>query len=283
LTDTRGVGGINSGIEQPEGFWALRPCFLPPIPELAAAADLLDEAADALLAGDRDRARKRLREANIPAVHAFAAKIMGPWDVHIHRRRPMERPTGLLKAQDRRPSQSVEAKVFARDGWQCRYCGVRVVLPKARRILVDTFPDVVCWSGKDKDLHAAFYALSAVADHVVPHTLGGGSDENNLVTTCQCCNYGKGDRLLAEVGLIDPRTRPVVVNGWDGLERVLSLPEPKRNDEPVPDASINMVAWAIMARGSEFDRVVSQNAGKYVLDQRNPAPACSLNSSARRT
>ena len=60
-----------------------------------------------------------------------------------------------------------------------------------------------------------------MADHVVPHAVGGGSGEDNLVTTCQCCNYGKGDRLLAEVGLIDPRTRPPVVDAWDGLGRLL--------------------------------------------------------------
>ena len=194
---------------------------MPPIPELAIAADLLAEAADAVLAGDRERARTRLREADIPAVHAFAARIMGPWDVFIHRRRQVERPSELTKAPDRKPKQSVEAEVFERDGWRCRYCAVRVVLPKARKGLMDTFPDVVCWGTKDKDKHAAFYALSAVADHVVPHTLGGSSGVDNLVTTCQCCNYGKGDRLLAEVGLIDPRTRSPIVDAWDGLRRLL--------------------------------------------------------------
>ena len=102
-----------------------------------------------------------------------------------------------------------------------RYCAARVVVPKARKILVDAFPDVVCWQGKDKDLHAAFFALSAVVDHVVPHCLGGNNDTDNLVTTCQSCNYGKGDRLLAELGLIDPRTRPPILDEWDGLERLV--------------------------------------------------------------
>jgi 5-methylcytosine-specific restriction endonuclease McrA len=208
-------------MEHSEDFLALRVCFLPPISDLVVAADLLDEAADALLAGDHDRAREKLREAHIPAVHAYASRIMGAWDTFIHRRRQVDRPAGALKVPNRKPSGNIEAEVFARDGWRCRYCGVRVVLPKARKILADTFPDVVCWSGKDKDLHAAFYALSAVADHVVPHTLGGGSGPDNLVTTCQSCNYGKGDRLLAELGLIDPRIRPPVVDAWDGLGRLL--------------------------------------------------------------
>lgn len=208
-------------MEQSTDFWAPRMCLLPPIPELAIAADLLDEAADALLAGDRDRARARLREADTPTVHAFAAKIMESWDTVIHRRRQVERPINVTKVPDRRPSQGIQTEVFARDAWRCRYCGVRVVLPKARKVLVDAFPDAVCWSGKDKGLHAAFFALSAVADHVMPHVLGGSSDVNNPVTTCQCCNYGKGDRLLGEAGLIDPRTRLPVVDAWDGLGRLL--------------------------------------------------------------
>jgi 5-methylcytosine-specific restriction endonuclease McrA len=49
------------------------------------------------------------------------------------------------------------------------------------------------WGGRDKDRHAAFYALTAVADHFVPHARGGTSELNNLITTCQSCNYGKGD------------------------------------------------------------------------------------------
>lgn len=214
--------GKGNHMEHSADFWAPRACFLPPISDLAVAADLLDEAANAVLAGDHDRAREKLRAADIPAVHAFAARIMGAWNTDIHRRRPVDRPTDVPKVPDRRPSGSIEAEVFSRDGWRCRYCGVRVVLPKARKFLVDTFPGVVCWSGRNKDLHAAFFALSAVADHVVPHTVGGGSGPDNLVTTCQCCNYGKGDRLLAELGLIDPRTRLPVVDAWDGLGRLLS-------------------------------------------------------------
>ena len=116
-------------MEQSEDFWAPRACFLPPIPELSLAADLLHEAADAVLADDLDGARERLRDANIPVVHAFAAKVMGSWDDLIHRRRKVERPTEVTKAQARRPSPGVEAAVFVRDGCRCRYCGVRVVLP----------------------------------------------------------------------------------------------------------------------------------------------------------
>jgi len=210
-----------NGAERADDFWSPRVCLLLPLPELEAVADLLSEAANAVVAGDYDQAREKLHQADMPAVHAFAARIMGPWDSFIHRLRPVERPVGTAKIPSRRPNRSAEAKVFARDGWRCRYCGLRVVLPTARSFLVKAFPDVVGWGAKDKDKHAAFYALSAVADHVVPHTIGGDNSLDNLVTTCQGCNYGKGDRLLAELGLIDPRTRSPVIDTWDGLGRLL--------------------------------------------------------------
>ena len=148
LGHTSTITRSNGRMEQSDDFWAPRECFLPPIPELATAASHLDDATNALLAGDRDRARTSLREANIPIVHAFAAKIMGSWDTFIHRRRNVERPTGVAKVPNRKPSAMVEAEIFARDGWRCRYCGVRVVLPKARKVLVDTFPRRCLLDGK---------------------------------------------------------------------------------------------------------------------------------------
>ena len=36
------------------------------------------------------------------------------------------------------------------------------------------------------------------------------------------CNYGKGDWMLEELGLIDPRLRPSAQSSWDGLERIFA-------------------------------------------------------------
>lgn len=75
-----------------------------------------------------------------------------------------------------------------------------------------------------KDYHAAFLALNAVPDHLVPHAAGGGNDLENLVTACWPCNNGRGAYSLEEMGLVDPRSRTPVINqdGWDGLRRVIS-------------------------------------------------------------
>src|SRR4029079_19501652 len=66
--------------------------------------------------------------------------------------------------------------VFARDGWQCQYCGARTAL---------------------------------TVDHVIPRSKGGGSSWDNIVASCAPCNRRKGNSLPRQVGmklLRPPRT-----------------------------------------------------------------------------
>jgi 5-methylcytosine-specific restriction endonuclease McrA len=67
------------------------------------------------------------------------------------------------RAVTRRISRRV---LFARDGWQCAYCG-----SSSNRLTLD---------------------------HVVPRSRGGTSVWENVVASCAPCNHRKGDRLLEE-------------------------------------------------------------------------------------
>lgn len=58
-------------------------------------------------------------------------------------------------------SKRLRFEVLRRDDFTCRYCGGRA-------------PDV-----------------ALTVDHVVPRTLGGSDQPENLVAACQCCNSGK--------------------------------------------------------------------------------------------
>lgn len=58
-------------------------------------------------------------------------------------------------------SRRLRFEVLKRDNYTCRYCGAKA-------------PDV-----------------TLTVDHVIPTTLGGGDEPNNLVTACQPCNTGK--------------------------------------------------------------------------------------------
>lgn len=63
----------------------------------------------------------------------------------------------------------VRFDVFKRDGFQCQYCGA-------------TPPSVILQ-----------------VDHIQPVADGGSNDADNLVTSCQPCNIGKGARALSSV------------------------------------------------------------------------------------
>lgn len=120
--------------------------------------------------------------------------------------------------QLRSPQRFAKA-VFARDGYRCRYCGVRLVPAEVlkafgRAVGSDTFAT----AGTNLQRHGVALAFRAIADHVTPWTRGGRTDMENLVSACWSCNYGKADFTVDQIGLEDPRTRPVdTSDGWDGL------------------------------------------------------------------
>lgn len=218
----------------------LRTCLLPPLPEHAIAADLLSAAVDAILAHDLDRAHGLARRANMPELLQFARRLMGAEDPEIHRKRPTPRPPGAAaKALSRMPTAEETRKLFKRDGWRCRWCGCRVVSPQARDAMRAYLPDAIPWADDD-GYHGAFLALTASVDHVVPHSSGGTNDLENLVAACWSCQFGRGSCTLEQFGLVDPRSRPPVVDEWDGLCRVIghrSAAAPIPTIEPAPPAA----------------------------------------------
>jgi len=64
--------------------------------------------------------------------------------------------------------------VFARDGWECQYCGART---------------------------------SLTVDHVIPRSKGGTSGWDNIVASCAPCNRRKGDHLPHQANM-HPRRKP---------------------------------------------------------------------------
>lgn len=201
----------------------VRNCFLPPIPELELSADLLAQAADALLAGDTERAGLLVRRADDPTICEYEASITGPIDPAIHWQYSMPENTipKSERAPLRMPAAQVELSIYERDGWRCRFCGCRVIAKKSRAVLIELFPEQARWGRRNAEKHCALSALTASLDHVVPHSRGGSNDTENLVTACGPCQFGRSDWTLEEVGVCDPRTRLPVVDSWDGLTRLL--------------------------------------------------------------
>ena len=186
------------------------------------AADLLSQAADAVLENRDDDARRLIIEADMPKLGEFAQRITGKVDPQIHWQSKMPSSSELIGARvkQRMPSTSIEYSIYCRDGWRCRYCGVRLISPSARKRLVALYPDVARWGRLNRDKHHGLSALTATLDHVLPHSRGGTNDLENLVSACGMCQFGRGHWTLEEVGFTDPRSRAPIVDDWDGLMRL---------------------------------------------------------------
>lgn len=80
----------------------------------------------------------------------------------------------LVRTRRRRAVFELPSKqvVFARDGFVCQYCGVRISMRTGTR------------------------------DHVMPRSRGGRDVLSNVVTACHSCNGAKGDRTLQEAQLV---------------------------------------------------------------------------------
>jgi 5-methylcytosine-specific restriction endonuclease McrA len=114
--------------------------------------------------------------------------------------------------------------VFARDGWRCRYCGLRVIDKASLWRLSRALPLAFPWGNRSGNSHPATVVLAATPDHVVPRHRGGSHDLINLVTACGACQHqAKGTCTLEELGMSDPRDRPPVLDEWDGC---VGLPSP---------------------------------------------------------
>ncbi|MCL5097131.1 MAG: hypothetical protein M1608_06325, partial [Candidatus Omnitrophica bacterium] len=104
----------------------VRRCFLRPLPEHYRAADLLDQAADALLRNDLVLGAQLLRECDFSRLREHCDKVrrINP---PIHHRTNNPKYTPLPNSSGpRMPTAFVTREVLARDGYRCRFCGCRV-------------------------------------------------------------------------------------------------------------------------------------------------------------
>lgn len=198
-----------------------RRCLREPIPEIFEAAQLLRAGVDAHLRRDTTTAADHFAAANLPAVREWTESIWGKHNQEILQIREVRDAPLLLAATERipvrMPNVAERSELIARDGYQCRFCGVPLVPKSVRQRIVSTYPEVVKWGRSNPTQHAALQALWLQFDHVVPHSSGGTNDLTNLIVTCAPCNYGKMSYTLAELGLVDPRIRQPNVSDWNGL------------------------------------------------------------------
>lgn len=213
-----------------QSFWAFRRCLRPAVSEIFDAADLIDRAANAHLAGQPHLASELIAAADLHAIREWIESLWGsvrdnPDQPQYHRFRQMNpEPVKIcpeLRDPVRMPNSGERLAIIERFGWNCAYCGIPLVHPNARKVLQKAYPEALRWGLRNTDKHPAFQCMTPEYDHVVPHCYGGSSDIANTVISCGPCNCGKFDRLLAHHGLIDPREIEIIPSTWDGLTRLL--------------------------------------------------------------
>ncbi len=210
---------------------AQRRCFREPIQEIFDVARLLDQAVTAHLAGDHRDAARLIAEADIQAVRDWTDSIWAKEDPNIHRRRPegkaFPRVCKCKRDLDNKPSNKQKQALVNRDGYHCLFYGIPLIRAEIRDAIRKHYRNELKWGRRKLSQHAGFQCLLMQFDHVLARSRGGRTDLDNLIITCGPCNYGRGDRTLEEVGLIDPRTRPITkiacdrIATWDGLERFI--------------------------------------------------------------
>ncbi|WP_417479677.1 HNH endonuclease [Maricaulis maris] len=208
--------------EQDQEFFAPRQCFLPPPNSIGDAAAHFDAAVDLLIQGKLEEARSHIAATDRNEHAEFAQLIAGTTVQSIHRVRIVDDapPFDRSKAE-RMPSARDQFAIFGRDGWRCRFCGVKVINRTAIKLLDRHFPDLIRWSGKARDMNGSVRIMAVSLDHIIPHSRGGSNEERNLVTACGPCQFGRSSWTLAEVGFSDPRKREPIVDEWDGLSRLV--------------------------------------------------------------
>ena len=215
------------------GVWTLqnseteRLCLRVPIPEIAVAAQLLVDAASAHLLGDTEKAKELILMADLPEIREWVESIWGKASPYLQWRPVTAAPVVLDKTervQLRMPSSEEKGLLLQRDGYHCRFCGIPVIRREVRLKLRKLYPSALVWGKTNATQHAAFQAMWAQYDHILPHARGGNNDLRNIVVTCAPCNFGRMDFTLEELGLSDPRAREPIRSDWDGLERIFRSP-----------------------------------------------------------
>lgn len=201
---------------------ATRHCLRTPVPEIAAAARLLDAAVTAHGLGEAKLADELIRLADMPAIIEWTESL---WGVGGPTSRPVTKvdtSTFLPKEQRaavRMPTMAEKRTLIARDGYHCRFCGIPVVPAETRSLIRLAYPSALRWGPRNVDQHAAFQGMWLQYDHLLPHARGGTNELTNLVVSCAPCNNGRANLTLEEVGVSDPRLREPVHSTWDGLQR----------------------------------------------------------------
>jgi len=192
-------------------------------PLAKAGLDLLAQAANHIVDGNMELASNLIEKADNLELIDWYIEIGSKFDVAFGRELRTLARGGIEKERqvDDLPGRSpIKWALFQRDGWHCRFCDVRVIDPRARDILRKK--GGLRWGKGNRDRHGSALVHMASHDHVLPRSWGGDNElSTNLVTACWPCQFSRMNLRLKDGCISNPFDREPILDGWDGLVRVL--------------------------------------------------------------
>ena len=194
-------------------------------PESNFVLSLMSASADLWVAGRFNSAREALVEADIHALrewfHCYAQDTTFQLWRHGITRSALDKELPKDRKTPGDASAKTKYAIFQRGAWHCRFCDIRVIDPRVPKRLAKKFEEFI-WGKRNLDKHACL-AVLATHDHVIPRQWGGSNEVDNLVTACWPCQFSRVNYRIEDCGIFDPRDRPPIDSGWDGLCRVLKV------------------------------------------------------------
>jgi 5-methylcytosine-specific restriction endonuclease McrA len=195
-------------------------CPLKPPEWLESQIDLFANAVEAFRKGNRNKCIEIISATRGPDIQEWFiehGQTSGNRRTRILRIPKPESVSDHLRDSNRNPTKH-QKEVFERDGFRCRYCGIRLI----SQVFMKAFIKKLDWHGfrkgsKNLERHGMIFATWPYADHVIPWNLGGSTDTENLVSSCGSCNFGKGRYTIEQMGIENPFDRPPNKDTWDGL------------------------------------------------------------------
>lgn len=185
-------------------LWS-KDCPLPKPEWINSALKSFKSAVDFALNGNVEAARLILKESRDLEMRSWFdvhAQNIGAWRAKEFN---VESPKAIIPLDTLKTFGKFEKSVFARDNFRCGYCSSEVfpkrLLKKVQMIVGESYLPL----GRTNATRSGFYLLSVgTLDHVLPWSLGGRTDEKNLVTCCWPCNYGKANFTVKQIGICNP-------------------------------------------------------------------------------
>jgi hypothetical protein len=185
-------------------LWS-KECPLPKPEWLHTELEFFNNVIDLAFDGKVEAARLILKESRDLDMRSWFdthAQNIGAWRAKAFN---VESPKAIVPLDELKNFAKFETSLFARDNFRCGYCSCEIfpkkLFKKVQKIVGESYLPL----GRTNATRSGFYLLYVgTLDHVLPWSLGGRTDERNLVTCCWSCNYGKANFTVEQIGIRNP-------------------------------------------------------------------------------